>query len=586
MVNVAEIDMLRDLARRLESTQHRGRTALVQAHAERHGLSVATVYRRLKDMGLWSSGRKRRADAGSSCVSADELIQVAGMRRSMTRESGKALGSTGLVMEIARANGTRLERVVTTTGEIVPVSVSTVRRQLRQSGLDLRSLSRPSAHQPLKSPHPNHTWQVDASVCVLYYLDNRGLSAMNADEFYKNKPEAFRKREHCMVVRYLVTDHFSGAFHLRYFLGNDSSQMLSDFLIEAFRPKTDAQQNVMHGVPFFLLTDPGAMNTATATKNLARRLMIDFRAHAVRNPRAKGSVERHHNLVENMFESRLRFRSPPIKSLDELNRFADIWSAKFQSLAVHSRHGHTRYGLWQTIRADQLRIAPDEAFMRDALTGMPALRTVNGDLTVSFEARSYDVRGVPSINVGDRVAVARNPYRFPAEVMVIEQGTDGEEVMFACPVREKDAAGFFIDAAQIGQEHKSPPTTPAEASRNALDTTAWGGDTPEQAERNRRARAAAYAGDVDALDYLKDVQTPTYMQRPGTDLAVRQAPVVEGALLTAMEATRALIDRGAVRDGLYDWISSTYPGGLSEDALEAAATAWRAHNGPGLRAVG
>ena len=53
-----------------------------------------------------------------------------------------------------------------------------------------------------------------------------------------------------------------------------------------------------------------------------------------------------------------------------------------------------------------------------------------------------------------------------------------------------------------------------------------------------------------------------------------------------MAATRALIDRGAVRDGLYDWISSTYPGGLSEDALEAAATAWRAHNGPGLRAVG
>lgn len=584
MTSVAELDMLRALASQLDASAHRGRSALVEAQAARMGLSVATVYRRMKDLGLWASGRRRRADAGSSCVDVDALVQVAGMRRSMSRESGKHLGSTDLVMEVMRANGTALERVHPGTGEIVPVSASTVRRQLRQAGLDIRTLSRPSAHVPLQSLHPNHVWQVDASVCVLYYLDHKGLGAMNKDEFYKNKPENFRKREHSIVVRYLVTDHLSGAFHLRYFQGADSAAMLGEFLIEAFRPKADPERNILHGVPLMLMTDPGAMNTATAMKNLARRLMIDFRAHKVRNARAKGSVERHHNLIENMFESRLRFHR--VTTLDSLNAYADAWSAAFQSRVVHTRHGHTRYGFWQTIRADQLRIAPDEQWMRNAMTGAPELRTVRGDLTVSFEANEYDVRGVPAINVGDRVAVARNPYRFPEEVMVIETGADGEEQIFACPIRAKNEAGFYLDAAVIGQEHKSMPTTPAESARNALDTAAWGGETPEQAERNRRAHAAAYAGEIDALDYLKDIQTPTYMARRGTDLPVRAQALVETTRLTVLDATRALIARGAERAGLHDWLSEQHAGGVAEDELDAALAAWRALNAPGLRAVG
>lgn len=584
MASVAEIDMLRALASQLDGAAHRGRSALVEAQAARMGLSVATVYRRMKDLGLWASGRRRRADAGSSCIDVEELVKVAGMQRAATRANGKRLLSADDATEIARANGMKLERVDRSTGEIVPVSVSTVRRQLRQAGLDARTLARPDPHVRLRSLHPNHVWQVDASVCVLYYMDHKGLSVMNADEFYKNKPESFQKRARGMVIRYLVTDHYTGAFHLRYFEGSESSALLADLLIEAFRPKADPDRHILHGVPLMLIADPGSANTAGATKNLLRRLLVDFRAHKVRNPRAKGSVEQHHNVIECKFESRLTFYR--VQSLDELNTYADTWSAAFQSQKAHTRHGHTRYGLWQTIRADQLRIAPDEQWMRNAMTGEPDTRTVNGDLTVSFEARAYDVRGVPSVNVGDKVRVARNPYRFPDEVMVIEQGADGEEQMFACPLKAIDAAGFELSSAVIGQEHKSMPTTPAQAARGVLDRAAWGGESPEQAERNRRARAAAYAGEIDALDYLKDIQTPTYMQRPGTDLPVRAQPLIETTPLTVLDATRALIARGAERAGLHDWLSGQYADGVAEEELDAALAAWRALNAPGLRAVG
>lgn len=584
MAGLPEIDMLRELARRLDASPHKGRSRIMAEHSTRYGISVPTLYRRMKDVGVWSSGRKRRADAGSSAIDPETLQKIAGMQRAATRANGKRLLGAEDAVEIARANGVPLDRVDRGTGEIVPLSVSTVRRQLRQAGLDARTLARPDAHVEMRSLHPNHVWQVDASVCVLYYLDHKGLAVMNADEFYKNKPEAFKKRERGMVIRYLVTDHFSGAFHLRYFEGAESSAMLADLLIEAFLPKADPARHILHGVPLMLLADPGAANTAGATRNMLRRLLVDFRAHKVRNPRAKGSVEQHHNIIERSFESRLTLQR--VTSLEELNRHADTWSAAFQSGRIHTRHGHTRYGLWQTIRADQLRLAPDEAFMRDALTGVPQLRTVAGNLTVSFEAREYDVRGVPSINVGDRVAVARNPYRWPEEIMVIETGTDGDEVMFACPVREVDAGGFAVSAAVIGQEHKSHKTTPAEAARGALDVAAWGGDTPEQAERNRRARAAAYAGDIDALEYLQDIQTPTYMQRRGTDLPVRATRTNETARMSAMEATRALIGRGAVREGLFDWISSSYAEGVPEDGLDEVLAAWTARNAPGLRAVG
>ena len=52
------------------------------------------------------------------------------------------------------------------------VAAIDVARALRGYGLHPEQLRRLPAAQQQSTPHPNHTWQMDASVCTLFYLDD------------------------------------------------------------------------------------------------------------------------------------------------------------------------------------------------------------------------------------------------------------------------------------------------------------------------------------------------------------------------------------------------------------------------------
>lgn len=72
------------------------------------------------------------------------------------------------------------------------LSASTVERALRMYRLHPEQILRPAPVTELRSLHPNHVWQIDASLCVLYYLragtvKGNGLQVLDADKFYKNK---------------------------------------------------------------------------------------------------------------------------------------------------------------------------------------------------------------------------------------------------------------------------------------------------------------------------------------------------------------------------------------------------------------
>ncbi|MBL8471377.1 MAG: DDE-type integrase/transposase/recombinase [Rhodocyclaceae bacterium] len=573
----AELATFSALAARLDAADRGDRGAIAAAEAARLGMSVQTLYRRLS--GLRATVRKRRADAGTSSVRPDEAMQVANVLRQAQRANGKQLLSTADAAEILRANGrAAIGRVDADSGEVVPVSTSTVRRALRTYGLDRRSLSQPEPHIRMASKHPNHVWQVDASICVLYYLDHGGVGVMHADEFYKNRPESFQRRARDMVVRYLVTDHYSGAFHLRYFQGADSAVMLSDFLLEAITPKADPQRMPLHGVPLMLIGDPGAMNTAGTTRNLMERLMVQFQPHQPRNPRAKGSVETHHNIIERAFEGRLMFHR--VADLAQLNREADTWSAHFQSIKPHGRHGHTRYGLWQTIRPEQLRIAPPLAVCRDLFTSAPEPRRVRPDLTISYAVRghgagTYCVRHICGVNVGDTLQVAINPYRLP-DVVVIEQGEGGRPAYFPCERLAVTEAGFEQRAPVFGERHASAPHTPAVRAVQAMDAEAYQAAdgqalTPAEREKARRSREPAFGGALDSVEYLAQRTTPAFMPRRGVDLGVR-APVVESPLLSPVEVAMRLRHAGVP----YAWIAARYPDGAREDLLDSVIAAFGA----------
>lgn len=506
---------LRAAADALAAAGHGLKQSVAAQWASSLGCTVKTLYRQITEAGFGQS-RKRRADAGKRAVSKEEVMAVAMLKTQAQRANGKDIMSIGTACQMARDNGlAALGRVDTDTGEVVPVATATIARAMREYGLDVDTMNRPKPHIRMRSLHPNHVWQIDASVCVLYYLDSGGMAVMEADEFYKNKPESMHKRVKAMVIRYSATDHYSGTIFVRYYTGAESAAMVAEFFIDAIQAKTDAQEP-FNGVPVILVLDPGSANGAHMFKNLCRLLQVRLIIHKPKNPRAKGQVENSHNIIECSFESRLI--ACTINNLEELNHHAGIWMRWFNGTQKHRRHGHTRYGLWQMIRRDQLRVAPPVELCRELLTTKPVERTVGGDLSVEYKGTTYRVDHIPGLRDKSKVMVAVNPYRKDS-ILVIDQDEHGNDIHWVCVAEETDMAGFPASAAVWGEEFKSRPLTQANHDRAALDTMAYGTDDKLRIDAARKRRAPVCGG-LDITGPLERATPAAYMARPGTELDV------------------------------------------------------------------
>ena len=552
-----------DVAQRRDSMPHGERRGLMATEARRLGIAEQTLYAWLKQAGL-SQPRRRRSDAGTSALARDEALKVANFKTQARRANGKDMASYELTTEVLRANGEiKAERVCPETGEIRPLSIGSIRRAVRAYGLDQRTLQRPAPHMSLATPHPNHTWQLDASVCVLYYLRNGGLAICEADEFYKNKPENLRKRAQHTLIRYLVTDHYSGAFHVEYYEGAESTRNLADFFIEAIQPRGEP----MHGVPFQLVMDPGSANTSGQVKNLLRRLGVRSLVHRPKNPRAKGSVESHHNVWERYFETRLMTHR--VTTLEQLRGLSSVARRHINAVRTHSRHGHTRWGLWQTIRQEQLRLAPPRELCFHLLTSVPEPRVVSNALTVSYAIRGYgsneySVEHVPGINAGQTVQVALNPYRLPS-ILIVETDAEGNELHHVCDPLQKNDAGFIVGAPIYGEGFRGIADTPAVLDRKAMDRAAYGVDTKLGVDAARRKREPAFAG-LDTIDYLANQVPVSFLPRRGTESEIQAAKFAE-APLSVIELCRRLQAMGIALPDLYARLAALVPHGAPESEL-------------------
>src|SRR3990167_9131802 len=93
-----------DLARRMDASPHGDRGRLVGEFAGHYGMTVQSAYRRLQKVG-WQSGRKRRADAGTSSVPEAVLLDMTGAMRGGVRKNGKPTLHTPTARSIMHANG-------------------------------------------------------------------------------------------------------------------------------------------------------------------------------------------------------------------------------------------------------------------------------------------------------------------------------------------------------------------------------------------------------------------------------------------------------------------------------------------------
>lgn len=565
-MNPVQVQRLAQIAHRAANASHGQRMAIYKAGAAELGVSLQTLQRKLKEVTV-SKPRKRRSDAGCSALPLDEARLISAVLLESIRANGKQLSTIERALERLRSNNLIIAgRLDEASGEFRPLSCSAISRALRSYKLHPEQLLHDAPAVSLASNHPNHVWQVDASISTQFYLADDGARVMNKAEFYDGKPANLKKIERQRLWRYVITDHTSGTLYVEYVLGAESAENLSTVLINAMQKRHEADP--FHGVPWMLMTDPGAAMTSSIFRNLCRAMSIELIINQVGNARAKGQVEQAHNIVEREFESALKFQSA--SRLEQINDWAAQWVRFFNATATHSRTQRTRYGVWQLINADQLRLAPSVDVCRELAVSTPEHRKVSNLLRVSFRGDQFDVSSVPQVMVGEKLLITRNCWRDKDTAIVLLIGEDGREHYHVVERIELDQFGFADTSAMIGEQYKRHAETPAQTSRKVLEQIATGTTNQTEAETARKAKAIPFGGRIDPHKHVTDTVLPAYLPRRGTSLNVN-APSVELALLTHVEAAKLLRPRMASlwSAETFSWLQQQYPQGIPQDQLDA-----------------
>lgn len=416
-------DLARSLARELATAPYGGQGAVLSQWESSLGVSRSTLLRHAKQAGYQPQQRRRRADAGQSRAGITEegLAHVVALMTGSHRKTGSIeMPTNEAVMECVAAGA-------------LPQGTSpeTVRRRLREKGLSRRMLKDnyttdgqtvSAMHTRLISRGPNHMHQVDVSACIHWYFKKRGGLGMRHTKLELaggKKPEALQKlgREH--ILRYVLTDHSSGAFYVRYYLAaGETALNLIDFLYHAWR-RREHKDDIFHGAPQMIYFDPGSANLAYATTNLLDNLQVEWQAHQAGVARATGAAECYQFIWQRHFESKLFLRPP--EDLEELNARADDARIFYCATQKMRRTKQTRWAAWSAIKAEDLRLLPPEDVYKELVTEKPHRTTMRADGIIRHKGMHAVM---DEVNIGQKVEVVRNPYRLP-EVVAYRLNLDG-----------------------------------------------------------------------------------------------------------------------------------------------------------------
>ena len=576
-----QLRLISDAARALEKADpcNGDRRRIVARLAETLNRSLNTTYNYLKKYGGWESGKKPRKDKGETCVPEALCRKIAGLVICGDRANGKRPMCIKDAVKRWEANGEGIADQE--TGEVTMPSVETISRAMRRYGCHPDQLRVASPSVRMRTEYPNRLWQADASVCVLYRIRGTGnIGLMKEESYNEKKPENLIKIRNTRIVRYIVVDHCSGNFYLRYeqAAGEDAKGFL-DTLIDAITDR--GPQDVMHGVPEILYTDPGPGPASSLVTGFCGQMGITPAQHVPGRARATGSVEKCQDIVECKFESRLRFLEVP--DVAQLQVLADRWRRYFCATAIHTRTKKTRNDVWLSIPAEKLRTAEADVMHSIAAWGEVRCQvkddfTISADTRTHYGVRRYDLRelGYHGLQVRDSVSVRLNPYKAPSIIAVIEK-PDGEKVSFEVPPMQFDGAGFDLGAPAFGEGFKAMPKTRAEKNLEAIKKEAYGVQSVEEADKMRRAGKPAYAG----IDIMADVkEAPTYLKKAGTPLQVEEQkadvpPMKRHSFALMMRRDHPDVWRDENTDECAEWLRTRYPDIVPGNEIEAVVERMR-----------
>lgn len=561
-----QIEKLTTIAKQAEEAPHGQRGAVYAQGALELGVTVRTLHNWLDTVTL-KNQRKQRSDKGEISLPREEALLISAVLSNSERKNGKQLSSIKLAVERLRANNKILAgRYDEQTGEFFPLSASAISRALYAYRLHPSQLHTPTPATLLASLHPNHVWQIDASVSAQYYIEDSGTEEIDKRIHYIGKPEQLEKLLPKLLVRYAITDHTSGAIYVEYVVGAESAKNLISTFINCMLQRG---KQPFYGVPTHVMVDPGSAMKGSVFKNFCRNMGIDLIINKVGNARAKGQVEKANDLVEREFESGLKLMER-VTSISELNKLVQRWLLVYNSTSKHTRHKMTRYGAWQKIKPEQLRLAPSLEICQQMATTAPQKRKVDSYLRVSFNGKFYNVKDVPSIAVGEQLLVARNPWKEGA-INIVLTNDEGRDYFVEAPLIEVNEYGFSIKAVVIGERYKKPQETVLDKNRKEIEEAITGATTEAQAKAARKAKQVAFGGELEPFKHVEQTATPDYLPKKGTQIdTLIELPKVVERKLSHVEMAMYL------KNKLPYWsseemalIKKWYPEGVIEDELGA-----------------
>ncbi|ECZ5371253.1 transposase family protein [Salmonella enterica subsp. enterica serovar Give] len=558
---------------------HGRKEAIYKAACEELRMSRATLLKKLKAFQP-AAQRKQRADAGCSALTREEALVISGTWLESRRNNDKRLYSLESAVKALRTNGMIMAgRTDEETGEFFPLSIDAISRALRSYRLHYDQLQNPAPSLELASKHPNHVWQIDASICVLYYLKNpgkkvkgdTGLRVMDRDTFYKNKPKNLDRIVNDRVWSFELIDHTTNWIYVEYRFGGESAENFLSVMINAMQERGGA--DVLHGVPSILYTDPGSALVSASMLNMCRALGIRCLQHKARNARATGAVEKARDIIECDFEAGLRFCR--VETVEELNRYVRLWRMSYNRNHIHSRYGMSRTESWLRITPEQLIKAPPVDICRELAVAAPEERTVTSKLRVSFRGQEFSVESVPGACVGDKLQITRNPWH-ENEARVIVTDEDGFEQYLPVYAVEKDEWGYAVNAPVIGERYGQVPATNAQHNRNEVEQRLYGTGNEVETAAARKAGAIPFGGRFNPYKEIEDAQcnSPVYLPRKGSEAQPRvRIHQTEAAPLSHVKAAMALQTKlkaqgGKWNPGWYQYLVDHYPDGIPEHQLD------------------
>lgn len=280
-------------------------------------------------------------------------------------------------------------------------ALQTVRRRMKELGLNYITFFRDLAALKLKASHSNHVWLIDATMIQSIYL-NRSGNLIYDPSLATDKNHAedrIRQRDLRKVWLYFIVDKYSKLFIVRIYAGEklgENPEHWVETLKFAMQQKED-YRNPFKGIPVNIYADGGALKGKLMTK-ICDYFDILKVPHAPGRSRATGAVEsrigQFKKTIETLFNAAIKKSELHNSKLDSLINFANEWS----------HHINETNGLYREFVS--------------GLPGKPQEVTDEDFLKASFdtETRTSDEYGIINVD-GEDLFVSRDCAAMKVEII-------------------------------------------------------------------------------------------------------------------------------------------------------------------------